>query len=712
MSLCINPKCPEPQNSDEILFCASCGSEMLLAGKYQATKLMSDKGSFGDTYEIFEQNVPKVLKILKTNKAKAIELFEREYRVLNSLSSENIAGIPRVDDFFLYAPKSQHTIHCMVMELIHGLDFEEYIQERQRPIDEKAAVSWLSQLTRILQEIHQRGIFHRDIKPSNVVLQPNGQLVLIDFGAVKEAAVLSTGQGTQIYTPGYAAPEQQQMGGASAQSDFYALGRTFVFLLTGKRPTELYDASRDLLVWRAETTGISANFLDLVDRLMHKDFHQRPANTTALFQEIANLTRTASRQPKPFAPSPPTSSPVASSVPLPAKLPTEFTMQSSTIILSPKSKRLGGLFSKKWLLPLTGAGLAVLLPLGAWLLASQQPQPVANNGNSASNLSNNKGSKVNSEANDNETFASIQEVPTGMYKFGGSTTWATTRQSQSSIDAAIKGAFPKFNIVYTDVQDREVKSVNEGRCDRKPGSNTGICWLIEGDLDFAQSSVPLAKTRYADRAQEVKLTERAVGYDALTVVVNPQLKITALTLSQLRDIYTGKTTNWSKLGGPDLPIKTFSRSEKADGTVSAFKDMVLKKGDQWEPNQIVNNTTEGLQKVKSDPNGIFFGSAKVMLTDFCGVRPLAIGKSKSNLVKPYLEPLQSTESCNQGRRNEINPAVIKSREYPLTRQIYVVVKADGSERQKAGEAYVKLLMTQQGQELLQKSGFVSVVDGK
>jgi phosphate transport system substrate-binding protein len=87
---------------------------------------------------------------------------------------------------------------------------------------------------------------------------------------------------------------------------------------------------------------------------------------------------------------------------------------------------------------------------------------------------------------------------------------------------------------------------------------------------------------------------------------------------------------------------------------------------------------------------------------------LAIGKSADKLVKPYEEPLQSPDVCSKGKRNKMNIKVIKNQEYPLTRKIYVIFKADGSDRQKAGEAYVNLLKTKQGQDLLEKAGFVSI----
>jgi serine/threonine protein kinase len=688
MSLCINPQCPQPENSDRLLFCQSCGSELLLAGKYRVAKLMSNKGGFGDTYEVTERGVPKVLKVLKSNNAKAIELFDREYRVLESLAGEGIAGIPLVEDFFLYSPNgSQAALHCLVMERIFGMDLEEYIKVMQRPIDQKTAIGWLSQLTQILQEIHNRGIFHRDIKPSNIILQPDGQLVAIDFGAAKQAAVATaSGQRTRIYTPGYAAPEQEQ-GEASTQSDLFALGRTFVYLLTAKEPIDLHDSYRDLLLWRDKTTNVSVDFLDLIDRLMQADPRQRPDTTATIFREIAALSTTVTRHNL-------GSTPLQSPAPIPRTAPPPI---STIIPTAPSSIKLAP--SQKLLPMLLGATalLLLLVTLSTYLF-------------------NNKKSFIPGIASNitGESFTAIQDVPQGIFKFGGSTTWATTRQLQSSIDAAIRGVYPQFEIVYTDASSPDFKSVKNGKCDSKPGSNAGICWLLEGDLDFAQSSISLAKSIYNedDRIKTNQLKQEAVAYDAIGVVVNPQLKLTGLTINQLREIYTGRVTNWRQVGGPNLPILAFARAESTGGTVSSFNDLVLTKEDklhhdQWQY-QTVINTTEGLQKVSKNLGGIYYGAAKEVIIDSCNTKPLAIGKTPDNLVKPYREPFQSPAACRSGQRNQIDTAAIKSQTYPLTRQIYVIIKTNDATRQKAGEAYANLLKTQQGQRLLEKSGFVSI----
>jgi serine/threonine protein kinase len=695
MSLCINPQCAQSANSDRMLFCQSCGSELLLAGKYRVDQVMSKKGGFGDTYEVTERGVLKVLKLLKSNNDKAIELFDREYRVLESLAGEGIAGVPLVEDFFLYTPNgTDQALHCLVMERIFGMDLEEYIKVMKKPIDQKTATSWLSQLTQILEEIHRRGILHRDIKPSNIILQPDGQLVLIDFGAVKEAAANATGQNhTRIYTPGYAAPEQQR-GEASNQSDFYSIGRTFVYLLTCKEPTDLYDSYRDALVWRDKTIDVSNEYLDLIDRLMQETPQQRPETTTTIFQEIAVLPAITTRLPTGIATAPARST-VRATMPSSSVMPQMAApiainpVTSTTPVKSPKTP-------KKFVL--IAIGLAALLSLAA--LATYF---FRENSPSSSVSRNNTGRSVG------EAFTEIKDVPTGTFKFGGSTTWATTRQLQSSVDAAIKGVYPKYDIVYADASSPDFKSTKNGKCESKPGSNTGICWLLEGDLDFAQSSIALAKSKFKDddRVKANQLKQEAVAFDALSVIVNPQLKVTGLTIEQLRDIYTGKATNWNQVGGPDLPIIAYSREESSGGTVSSFKDLVLQKGDTFKF-QPVSSPTAGLQQVGKNPGGIYYGAAKEVIVDSCNTKPIAIGKTATDLVKPYQEPLQSPAACNAGQRNKINTTVVRDQTYPLTRQIYVIIKTNDADRQKAGEAYANLLKTKQGQELLEKAGFISL----
>jgi serine/threonine protein kinase len=318
MSLCINPICPQPDNPADgnSRFCQGCGSPLEIAGRYRVTRLLSDKTGFGKVYEAYEGNTPKILKVLKEDlnrNAKAVELFEQEAAVLGQL---NNPGIPKVDGYFPYQTRNGIRLHSIGMEKIEGVNLEEWLQQRgNQPISQEQALNWLEQIAAILHLVHTRQYLHRDIKPSNIMLRSpptppsqggertpplqggaGGDLVLIDFGTAREMtytylAKISGGQRiTAIESSGYTAPEQA-FGQAIPQSDFYSLGRTFVFLLTGRHPLDMYDSRNDVLNWRGYATHVSPLLLDLIDRLMAKDIKQRPANTQYLLQRIEEIKR-------------------------------------------------------------------------------------------------------------------------------------------------------------------------------------------------------------------------------------------------------------------------------------------------------------------------------------------------------------------------------------------------------------------------------------
>lgn len=313
MSLCINPQCTNPQNPDNILFCQACGSELLLEGCYRVVNFLGG-GGFGKTYAIYDARTQtsKVLKILINHHPKAIELFQREAEVLTHL---NHPGIPKVEPngyFIYFSRNSQEPLHCLVMEKIDGLDLSAYLKKRDyRPIDQKLAFQWFKETIIILQQVHQQGLFHRDIKPSNIMLRADGRLALIDFGTARAItqtyiAKQSAGQVTGVISAGYT-PSEQIHGQAVQQSDFFALGRTFVYLLTGKEPTDslIYNTYNDELSWRNHT-NIQPKFADLLDQMMARLPSQRPQNTQLILQKIAEIERDLNQPlppPQPVVPS-------------------------------------------------------------------------------------------------------------------------------------------------------------------------------------------------------------------------------------------------------------------------------------------------------------------------------------------------------------------------------------------------------------------------
>ena len=142
----------------------------------------------------------------------------------------------------------------------------------------------------ILSYVHDQNYLHRDINPSNIMLKPDGQLVLIDFGIVKEFIQKTQKQTiptTIVGTPGYNSPEQQE-GNVGYTSDFFSLGRTFLHLLTGIFPG--YDNfprdARGKLLWQDKAPEISEEFKNLIDYLMEPNQKNRPQNTKEILRLI------------------------------------------------------------------------------------------------------------------------------------------------------------------------------------------------------------------------------------------------------------------------------------------------------------------------------------------------------------------------------------------------------------------------------------------
>nr|WP_263012929.1 serine/threonine-protein kinase [Ancylothrix sp. D3o] len=275
--------------------CRHCGSELLVCGRYRVVRPLGG-GGFGKTFEVDDQGTLKVLKILYKNHPKAVELFKHEATILSRLSH---AGIPKVetDGYFTYLPNNfKEPLHCLVMEKIQGLNLEEWMKQRNnKPLSQEEAVDCLKKVTEILEKVHQQQFFHRDIKPLNIMRRPNGQLVLIDFGAAREVTgtyLAKVGQGqnvTGIVSPGYTPPEQVN-GKAVPQSDFYALGRTFVYLITASSPTAFPENPRTgKLIWRDKAPQISQELGDIIDYLMAPFPGNRPQNAQMLMQCLAEI---------------------------------------------------------------------------------------------------------------------------------------------------------------------------------------------------------------------------------------------------------------------------------------------------------------------------------------------------------------------------------------------------------------------------------------
>jgi serine/threonine protein kinase len=325
MILCINPSCTKPENPQETRFCANCGSELLLAGKYQVIQKKNSDNYIDNAsceYEVRElDNNIKTLQTLISNESHEVEYFHKTAEVLKQL---NHPGLPKVevDGCFVYFPRDKTVpLHCLVMEKIDGLSLDKYLlgesflsnddskQQKKKQenspidktIDEKLAVNWLQQILEILQQIHNHDLLHLQIQPANILLKQNGNLVLVGFGKPRINKQIP-------FIAAYIPPEQIN-NKAVPQSDFFALGRTFAFLITGKSPIshlELYEPSLedDILNninnqdfhknnWRNHVYQVLPQLINLLDTMMSPAPINRPQNAQEILQTLAGLNPTA-----------------------------------------------------------------------------------------------------------------------------------------------------------------------------------------------------------------------------------------------------------------------------------------------------------------------------------------------------------------------------------------------------------------------------------
>ena len=278
MNLCINPNCDKPQNSDSNRFCANCGSELLLAGRYRVLRQL-DSCTSGDTYEVREvgSDICKVLQVLTVDKPQVVESFEKTATALKAIDYPGIIPKVEANDYFIYFPRDKAVrLHCLVMQKIEGLNLYEYLaQSNNNHINEQLAVRWLQEAVNIIQQLHNHNLLHLRINPSNFIVKADDQnLALIGFGQPHIQSENVTYKPIIAYTP----PEQVNSNVVS-QSDIFAVARVFAFLVTAKDPSkhlDIYEPTSNEKTWRHYASQISPKLLDLLDTMMDEVPMQRP----------------------------------------------------------------------------------------------------------------------------------------------------------------------------------------------------------------------------------------------------------------------------------------------------------------------------------------------------------------------------------------------------------------------------------------------------
>lgn len=269
--------------------CEHCGEPTLLAGRYRLIEIVGE-GATGTTYRaILEapgatETVVAVKEMPLGRAGVDVRRFEREATVLRQLRHDRI---PAYVDHFTEGKGKRRTLY-LVQAFIDGPTLAEELASRR--YTEAEVLDILASICDVLTYLHtlQPPVIHRDLKPGNLVRRADGDLVLIDFGAVRD--VLrdpSLGGSTVAGTYGYMAPEQFS-GDASPATDLYALGVLAVALLSRRDPIDLMKGHR--LDWQA-VVHVSASTKALIEALLAPLPLDRPASAAAVQSQIARILR-------------------------------------------------------------------------------------------------------------------------------------------------------------------------------------------------------------------------------------------------------------------------------------------------------------------------------------------------------------------------------------------------------------------------------------
>ncbi|MGI5869052.1 MAG: PstS family phosphate ABC transporter substrate-binding protein [Kiritimatiellia bacterium] len=217
------------------------------------------------------------------------------------------------------------------------------------------------------------------------------------------------------------------------------------------------------------------------------------------------------------------------------------------------------------------------------------------------------------------------------------------------------------------------------------GSGNGAKALLNGTCDIANLSRNLKSAeKEAMEAKGVKPVAHVAAYDALPVIVHPSNKVGDLTIEQIRDIYTGKVTNWKEVGGFDKPIVVISRDTNS-GTYETFAELVVGKG-----NKVVQ-TAE------------YTGSN--------GAVRQRVQKTEGAIGYVGIGFLDDTVKAVKVGGVEASVETVLDKTYPINRELFMFTNGEPAADSLAAR-FLGLITSKEGAAMVEEIGFVPVPSKK
>lgn len=218
-------------------------------------------GGGGEVFLAVREGSPDLLAIKLFRRAVGNTTSDkRAWRELDLLSDLNLAGVPAVTDFGI---ADSHMY--VVTTHVEGLTLMDHCDDRA--LDCRQRVQLMARVARVVQDLHEHSVIHRDLKPDNIIIQPDGDPVVVDFGIASlltETTSTITEEGNPLGTLGFMSPEQARgdRQRLSTRSDVFSLGAILCFILTKKTPHDVNIALHEAVRRVAQDPPRNARELD------------------------------------------------------------------------------------------------------------------------------------------------------------------------------------------------------------------------------------------------------------------------------------------------------------------------------------------------------------------------------------------------------------------------------------------------------------------
>jgi len=264
----------------------------------------------------------------------------------------------------------------------------------------------------------------------------------------------------------------------------------------------------------------------------------------------------------------------------------------------------------------------------------------------------------------------------------------TTEESKTVI--SVRGSDTMVNMVQKWAEEYMKQNANVSIQVSGGGSGTGVAALLNKTTDIANSSRDLKDKEIEEAKQKgIKYNVVAVALDGLAVIVHKENKIDNLTVAQVKDVFTGKITNFKQLGGIDKAITLYGR-ENSSGTYEFFKEHVLNKEDFSSTTQVLQGTAALAEAVARDVNGIAYGGVGY----FAKRDDVKIIHIKKDAAAPAIAPAEN---------GKVNFEVIWNGEYSISRNLYMIVREDAP---KATEDLMNYIKSEDGQKVVEELEYI------